>query len=66
MTPKQFSNWNHKMGFNYISAPAMLGIDKKTYYNYLNGVGKKGIPQYIDLACAAIAAGLTLYSEGKK
>lgn len=66
MTPKQLSHWQWKMKFNYASASSELGIDHVTWYRYLNGKNKKGIPQHIDLACAAIANGLLPYSETLK
>ena len=63
MTPKQLMKWRDDMKTNYLVASIELGIDIKTWYNYINGTGKKGIPRSIDLACAAIAADLKPYSE---
>lgn len=57
MTPAAFTSWRERMGFRFdTQAAAALGCTRETVRRYSSG--KVEIPRYIELACAAIEAGL--------
>ena len=66
MTPLQMKKWQKSLKLSAQQAAAELGINQATFYNYINGKGKLGIPYHIDLACNAVAHGLSAYSLGMK
>ena len=58
--------WQKSLNLTSKQAAAELGINPATFYNYINGKGKLGIPYSIDLACNAVAHKLPPYSETMK
>lgn len=66
MTPYKLKKWQKDMDFNVQQAAEKLGITSATFYNYISGKGKLGIPHSIDLACNAIAKGIGPYSKEKE
>ncbi len=67
MTPEQFKAWRTRMGFSQSRAAEALGISRSSVINYEagehRGDGRPApIPKTVELACAAIAAGITAYT----
>lgn len=56
MTPTTLIAWRERLGLTRIEAARRLGLSRNGYSAY--ETGKNRIPQYIALACAAIAFGL--------
>jgi hypothetical protein len=56
MTPTALTAWMDRLHFNKTQAALSLGIARSTLDRYL--AGEVPIPNYIALACAAIAHGL--------
>lgn len=57
MTAEDLKAWRKRLGFrSQGKAAAVLGCSKRAYFNYENG---REIPRYIELACAAVALGIT-------
>lgn len=70
MTPTDLAAWQAQMGYTYDTAADALGVNRSTYANWLMGTNRStGKPTVIDrrtaLACAAIAAGLEEWENGK-
>jgi len=68
MDNEQFKAWRKKMGYTQQQAADALGLYRLTIINYERGTRPENnlevkIPRSIDLACAAIAAGLKPLSE---
>jgi len=68
MTNEQFKTWRQKMGLTQKQAADALGISLQALGNYERGYRYEDersvkIPLVVDLACAAIAAGLMPYSK---
>lgn len=64
MTAEDLRAWQVAMGYTYDSAAEALGINRSTYADLVSGVSRTtGKPKEVDrrteLACAALAAGLT-------
>lgn len=57
MTAAGLEAFRERMGWNKSELALRLGCDRKTLTRYLNG-DTPLIPQYIALACAALAYGL--------
>lgn len=63
MTPATLLAWRQRLGFNRSEAASALGLSRNAYTAYeenkplSNGKPRK-IPEYIALACQAIANGL--------
>lgn len=68
MTSDDLRTWQAQMGYTYDTAAAALGVNRSTYADLISGVSRTtGKPKDIDrrtaLACAALAAGLSEWSE---
>jgi len=68
MKPEDFKAWRKKMKFTQQQAADVLGLYRLTVVNYERGerlgIGSQvKIPRSVDLACAALAAGLKPFSE---
>jgi transcriptional regulator with XRE-family HTH domain len=65
MTPTDLRDWRKRLHLTQARAAEVLGIAKRTYEQYESGKradgGSCAIPRYIDLACAAVALGITRY-----
>lgn len=59
MTPATLKAWRQRLGMSQQKAAGALGISKRQYQNY--EWGRAAIPRAIELACAALALGLTAY-----
>lgn len=59
MTPAEFTAWKTQMGLSIPAAANALGISESSVSRYLSG--SHAIPRYIELACAALAVGVTGY-----
>ena len=67
MTPSDLSAWRNRMGYSQRAAAAALGVQLPAYQEWERGARfRDGRPVVIDrrteLACAALAAGITGYS----
>lgn len=56
MTPASFLAWRERLHLNRVGAARALGMSRETLRFY--ETGKRRIPLYIALACAAIALGI--------
>lgn len=68
MTPTDLASWRHRMGYTQREAAAALGVQLPAYQQWERGARfRDARPVVIDrrteLACAALAAGITGYSE---
>ena len=54
MTAQQLRDWQGAMGYTQHSAAQALGVSLATYKRWLAGQ----VPKLVELACAALAAGL--------
>lgn len=68
MSPDQFKAWRKRMGLNQAKAAEALGISKSSVELYERGVRRDDgrpvvIPKAVELACAALVAGITEYTE---
>jgi transcriptional regulator with XRE-family HTH domain len=64
MTPPQFKAWRKAMGLKQKDAAERLGLKKRViqYYEHGHRDGKKvDVPKSVELACYAIAAGVSEY-----
>jgi transcriptional regulator with XRE-family HTH domain len=66
MSKEDLRSWQAEMGYTYDSAAEALGVNRSTYANLISGENRStGKPVLIDrrteLACAALAAGLTAW-----
>lgn len=61
MTPDDLRRWQSEMGYIYDTAAQALGVGRRTYAAWL--AGKARIPTSVDLACAALLAGIQPYSQ---
>ena len=59
MTGEDFTAWMEHVGMNKIKAAAALGLGRNTVARYMI----EGAPEYIALACAAIAFGLPAWKK---
>lgn len=62
MTAQDFIDWLELMGFNDSEATRALGLGSR---NTLVGYKSAGAPQYVALACSALAAGLPGWTNPK-
>ena len=67
MTHADFLAWHQAMGYTYATGAAALGVSRGTYADWLAGrsrtTGKPiKISRLVELACAALAAGLSPWS----
>lgn len=68
MKPEEFKHWRKSQGLTQQQAASTIGISRRMVINYeqgnTGGTNAKDvdIPLYIELACAAIAKGITHYS----
>ena len=65
MTPTDLRAWQAHMGYTYDTAAQALGVSRATYADWIAGrsrtTGKPiKISRLVELACAALAAGLSL------
>lgn len=68
MTPTDLRHWQDHMGYTQPQAAEALGIGLSAYKDWLRGISRTtGKPVSIDrrteLACAALAAGITGWVE---
>jgi hypothetical protein len=56
MTSSSFLAWRKRLGFNKSKAALALGMSRNALMGYEDG--SKKIPQYVALACAALAHGI--------
>lgn len=56
MTPERFRQWRLHMGMSRTKCAARLGVGRNMPQKYEDGITP--IPKYIELACAALAAGV--------
>lgn len=66
MTNEQFKAWRAHMGLTQMAAGNALGVSKVTIELYERGMRRDSdrrveIPKSIELACAALALGITHY-----
>lgn len=70
MTPEEFKSWRKGMGYTQAEAAAALGIGMSSVRLYEHGKRHEDgrpvvIPRTLELACAALAAGIDRYEEGR-
>ena len=70
MTPADLRAWQARMGYTYDTAAQALGVSRSTYAEWVAGksrtTGKPVTPsRTVALACAALAAGLEPYQQGR-
>lgn len=70
MTPTDLSAWRAKMGYTQRDAAAALGVQLTAYQQWERGARfRDARPVVIDrrteLACAALAAGITAYAPSE-
>lgn len=56
MTSQSLTDWRNRLSLNKAGASRALGVARNTFDAY--ETGKRRIPLYIALACAALAFGL--------
>lgn len=61
MDAQDLAEWMDSMHLTQLQACELLGISVKTLRGMLKGTRPGGIPRYIALACAAVAAGVRPY-----
>lgn len=66
MTPTDLSTWRHRMGYTQRDAALALGVQPVTYQEWERGARFRDerpvtIDRRTELACAAIAVGITEY-----
>jgi transcriptional regulator with XRE-family HTH domain len=64
MTPHEFKAWRKALGLKQKEAAEQLGLKKRViqYYERGHRDGKKiEVPKTVELACYALAAGVTAY-----
>lgn len=59
MNASDLKAWQSQIGLSATAAAIALDVRRSTYHNWLSGHPIKG---HIDLACAALAAGLKPFS----
>ena len=59
MTPQQFKAWRKRLGLTQARAADAIGMSATQIKNY--EAGRATIPLYVELACAALALGITEY-----
>jgi transcriptional regulator with XRE-family HTH domain len=67
MTPHAFRAWRKALGLKQKEAAARLGLKKRViqYYERGHRDGKKiAIPKAVELACYALATGITEFDGG--
>jgi transcriptional regulator with XRE-family HTH domain len=62
MTGEEFVEWRKSLGINRLQASELLGISRNTITR--NEKGLTPIPDYVALACAALACGLEPWKSG--
>lgn len=63
MTPADFLAWRKRLGFSRAAAASALGLSESRLIDYERGRTRgreteAPIPRVVELACAAVAAGL--------
>ena len=71
MTPTDLRTWQAHMGYTYDTAAAALGVSRSSYADWVAGrsrtTGKPiKISRLVELACAALAAGLGEWTHPKQ
>lgn len=71
MTNDQFKSWRKHMGYSMVEAAKMLGISTGSVELYERGARREDnrpvlIPKPVELACAALALGMTSYEGPQK
>lgn len=64
MTPTDLRAWQAHMGLSLTTGADALGIDRRNFARLLSG--EAGIDRRTELACAAVAAGLTGWDAAKQ
>lgn len=62
MTSDDFRHWHVHQGYSYDTGAAALGVSRRTYAKLMNGDHPDRLTA---LACAALAAGLTTWTQPK-
>lgn len=62
MTNEDLKNWQKAMGYTYDSAAHALGMHRATYARHLK---IETVDRTVELACAALSAGITEYKTVK-
>lgn len=63
MTGEEFITWRKSLHLTRIEAAAQLGMSRNSVTAYENDASK--IPNYIALACAALAKGIEPWGQNK-
>lgn len=58
MTSADLRAWQAHMGFTYEQAAASLGLSRTGFSKYASLKYEGDIPRWLELGCAAVAAGL--------
>ncbi|WP_210482731.1 helix-turn-helix domain-containing protein [Microvirga antarctica] len=71
MTREQFKSWRNHMGLTQQAAADALGISKGSVDLYERGRRREDerpvvVPKTVELACAALALGITEYQGAEK
>ena len=61
LTKRTLVAWRDRMGFSQDDACAALGCSRMEWLDWESGA--KPIPNYIGLACAALALGMSVYGD---